>query len=93
MAGRTKNDDRAARERARAYAARKALHDTQIARRRRDNVIVSIAAGVVILAAVGAQALFYTSGPGVATPEPSSTVTPSEAPSVVPTPPTVTPVP
>lgn len=71
---------RESRERARIYEARRTLHDAQERRRRRDNVIVSVAAGLVILGAIGAQALYYTTGPGAPEPDPASSQTPAVEP-------------
>ncbi|WP_261164033.1 dioxygenase [Microbacterium sp. Marseille-Q6965] len=90
MAVKTKSLTREERERARVYEARRALRDAQLRRRKRDNVVVSIVAGLVMLAAVGAQALYYASGPGA--PQPEAPETPaSDTPAVEPTPPAVTP--
>ncbi|GAA1911838.1 hypothetical protein GCM10009775_00510 [Microbacterium aoyamense] len=85
---------REARERARLYDARRALHEGQARRRSRDNLIAGIAGGVIIVAIAAAQTLYFTTGPGapVPTPTPTSTTTPSVEPSVSPTPePTTTP--
>lgn len=63
--------DRVERERAKAYRARREFHDAQIRRRRRDNLIAGIGGGVLILAIVGGQVLYYTAGPGTPAPMPS----------------------
>lgn len=79
---------REARERARVYQARLAFHDGRKHRRTRDNVIAGIAGGVLIVAIVAVQTLYFTAGPGAPSPAPSTTSTPSEtpAPSGTPTP-------
>ncbi|WP_243227893.1 dioxygenase [Microbacterium sp. CIAB417] len=59
---------RAERERARLYQARRALHDAQIRRRRRDNLIAGIGGGVLVLAVLGGQIAYYTLGPGAISP-------------------------
>jgi hypothetical protein len=70
--------EREARQRARVYEARTRLHEAQITRRRRDNIIATtVAAGVIALAVAG-QALFYTVGPG--TPQPSEAPASTQAP-------------
>ena len=74
---------REARERARVYQARQAFHDGQQRRRVRDNVIAGIAGGAVILAIVAAQTVYFTAGPGVPSPSPTTSSTPS--PSATPT--------
>lgn len=68
---------REARERARVYQARQEFHDGRIRRRTRDNVIAGVAGGVLILAIVGVQTLYYTTGPGAPVPAPSETSTPT----------------
>ncbi|WP_159498673.1 dioxygenase [Microbacterium sp. 18062] len=73
-------DQRAERERARTYQARRQFHDGVIRRRRRDNLIAGVAGGVLILAVVGAQIAYYTLGPGAPEPTPSSTSTPTPLP-------------
>lgn len=61
----------------RDYNARKALHARQIARRRRDNWVIALAA-VVILTLVGvAQFAYFAWGPGVPAPEPTAAETDS----------------
>ncbi|MET0735464.1 MAG: dioxygenase [Microbacterium sp.] len=79
---------REARERTRVYQARLAFHDGQQRRRTRDNLIAGIGGGLVILAIVGAQIVYFTTGPGAPVPEPSptTTVSPTPAPSDSPTP-------
>ncbi|MDF2492301.1 MAG: dioxygenase [Microbacterium sp.] len=72
-------DQRAARERARIYQARRDFHAGIAHRRVRDNLIAGIAGGVLILAVVGGQVAYYTLGPEV--PAPASSTTPSPAPS------------
>lgn len=69
---------RAERERARLYQARRAHHDAQIARRRRDNLVAGLGGGVLVLAILGGQIAYYTVGPGAASP---AVETPSPAPS------------
>ncbi|UIN29269.1 dioxygenase [Microbacterium binotii] len=69
---------RAERERARLYQARRAHHDAQITRRRRDNILAGLGGGVLVLAVLGGQIAYYTVGPGVSSPV---VETPSPAPS------------
>lgn len=84
MATGKRNGSREAQERARLYQARQQLHDAQVRRRRRDNVLAAVVGGLVVVAAVGVQTLYFTAGPGAPAPEPSSSVSP--APSVSPSP-------
>ncbi|HLS93403.1 MAG TPA: hypothetical protein VK015_07800 [Microbacterium sp.] len=56
--------ERAERERARIYRARTQVHEAQIGRRRRDNIVACVVAGVVVLGAIAGQTAFYTVGPG-----------------------------
>ena len=59
----------------RQYEARKAVHERQGARRRRDNII-AIGAIVVVASLAGlAQFFFFTAGPGMPTPVPSASST------------------
>lgn len=74
-------ETRDARERARIYQARQQLHEGQIRRRRRDNLLAAIGGGIVILAAVGGQVAYFTAGPGAPEPEPTSSMDPTPAPS------------
>lgn len=75
----TKQDREAreARARVRGYQARRAVHERQVKRRKRDNVVAAIGLGVVLVLAVGAQLLYFNGGPGTAAPTPSPTPTPS----------------
>ena len=68
---------REVRERNRAYLARKEYHDGQLRRRRRDDVVASIAGGILILAIVGGQIAYFTVGPGSSHPSPTHSATPS----------------
>ena len=77
MAQRGTREEREARQRLRDYQARQTVHREKISRRRRDNLIAGLAALVVIALAVGAQLLYFTAGPGVATPTPTPTPSPS----------------
>lgn len=72
------------RDRARLYQARQDFHAGRTRRRSRDNLIAGIVAGVVILGAVGGQALYYSVGPGAPAPAPAETESP--APSISPSP-------
>ena len=76
---------REARERARLYDARRALHEGMSRRRTRDNLVAGFAGGAVIAAIIIAQTLYFISGPGAPQPEPTPTVTtPAPAPSDTP---------
>ncbi|MFV0373707.1 dioxygenase [Microbacterium sp.] len=70
-----KKDARAARERNRVYHARQEFHRGVIARRRRDNVVAGVAGGVLLVAIIGGQTLYFTAGPGAPTPSPTPTAT------------------
>jgi peptidyl-prolyl cis-trans isomerase B (cyclophilin B) len=76
---RVANKDRQARTQQqllRQYEARKAVHERQGARRRRDN-IVAIGAIIVVATLAGlAQFFFFTAGPGMPTPVPTASSTP-----------------
>lgn len=76
-------ENREARDRLRRYNARQTVHETQISRRKRDNLVAIGAVIVVVAIAVVAQLFYFTAGPGVPTPEPtpSATPTPTETPS------------
>ncbi len=89
-------DTRTERERARLYQARQELHDAQLRRRRRDNLIAGIAGGALILAVTGGQIAYFTLGPGAPAPAPSPTPTPTQsmdAPATTPEPTPTTPEP
>lgn len=75
-----KKQSRVEKERARAYRARQEFHEGLIARRRRDNLIAGVAGGLLILAVVGGQVAYYTTGPGAPTPVPTDTGTPAPTP-------------
>lgn len=71
---------RAARERARLYQARQDFHASQRRRRNRETVIASLASGLIVLAAVGAQIAYFTAGPGAAAPAETSSPAPEQTP-------------
>lgn len=77
---------RTARERTRVYQARQTLHDDQRRRRTRDNLIAGIGGGVLILALVASQTVYFTSGPGAPAPEPTPSMTSTPPPSISPEP-------
>lgn len=86
MASAKQRRERIERARARTYEARVRFQESRVARRRRDNVVAGVVTGVVLLLAVGGQAMFYSVGPGAAdesvvtpTPEPAETATPDDA--------------
>lgn len=68
----TEREAREARDRARRYAARQAVHQGQIKRRFRDNLIA--VGGLVVVAALATttQVFYFSAGPGMPTPEPSA---------------------
>ncbi len=80
--GAGKKQSREAKERTRLYRARQEFHDGLIARRRRDNLVAGVAGGILILAIVGGQTLYYTAGPGAPTPTPSPSATPTPEPTI-----------
>jgi hypothetical protein len=92
--GSKERGSRESRERARVYQARLAFHEGTKRRRTRDNLIAGIGGGLLILAIIGAQTVYFTSGPGAPTPAPSVTSTPIPTPTPSPSgSPTPTPTP
>jgi peptidyl-prolyl cis-trans isomerase B (cyclophilin B) len=67
----TGREAREARERLRRYTARKAVHEHQLSRRRRDNI--AAIGGILIVAALATvtQLFYFNGGPGTPTPAPS----------------------
>lgn len=66
-----------ARERARLYQARREFHEGQERRRTRDNVLVGIIGGAIVIGAIASQFVYYGAGPGAPTPSPEQSVTPT----------------
>lgn len=73
---RQQREAREARDRLRAYSARQEVHGIQQRRRVRDNVWASIGVVVVLALAAFTQIAFFTWGPGVPAPAPSSSASP-----------------
>lgn len=71
----TEREAREARDRVRRYAARQAVHEGQTKRRVRDNLIA--VGGILVVAALATttQVFYFTVGPGMPTPAPSSSAT------------------
>ena len=90
-AGGKNKDARVARERTRAYQARQKLHEEQVRRRRRDNLVAGIGGGILILAILGGQVAFFTAGPG--RPAPTTSPAPSVSPTAASTAPALSPSP
>lgn len=67
---------RAARERLRRYTARQSVHESQVRRRRRDNILAVIGVLVVAALATVTQVIYFTAGPGAPLPEPTITSSP-----------------
>ncbi|MBX3068057.1 MAG: peptidylprolyl isomerase [Microbacteriaceae bacterium] len=65
-----------ARDRLRRYQAKQDVHEIQVRRRKRDNLVSIAGAAVVLSLAAVTQVVYFTAGPGVPTPAPSSTSTP-----------------
>jgi peptidyl-prolyl cis-trans isomerase B (cyclophilin B) len=84
-----RNREREALRRSRLYTARQAVHNRQLARRRRDNLIAAIVFVLVVVAATFAQIGFFTLGPGkpAAAPKPTASATPTPSPTVTAPPP------
>lgn len=79
----SKNADREARDRLRRYNARQQVHEVQVRRRRRDNIIAVV--GVVVVAALATltQVFYFTAGPGLkptASPSPSTSASATSTP-------------
>jgi peptidyl-prolyl cis-trans isomerase B (cyclophilin B) len=73
---RSKNADREAREaraRLRRFAARQGVHEHQVRRRRRDNLLAIGGAAIVAALATVTQVVYFSVGPGMPLPEPSPT--------------------
>lgn len=72
--------EREAREergRVRGYQARRAVHDNQVNRRKRDNIVAGAGLVIVLVLLVGAQVFYFSGGPG--TPAATATDTPTDA--------------
>ncbi len=69
-----------ARERARLYQARLEFHEAQRRRRVRDNVLVGVVGGLLVIGAVASQFVYYGVGPGAPTPTPTETAPVEPAP-------------
>ena len=82
MVKRPSSQSRVERQRIRDYEARQAVHARQRRRRARDNWFALGAAVVICGLAIGAQLVYFGSGPGASTPAP--TETPSALPSDTP---------
>ncbi len=80
----SEREAREVRERLRRYNARQTVHESQLARRRRDNIVAVV--GVVIIAALaaGTQVFYFTAGPGLPTPAPSASDAPATEPTTAP---------
>jgi hypothetical protein len=89
----TGSKSRDERERARVYQARVALHEAQVRRRSRDNLLAGIIGGVLILAVIGGQTAYFAMGPGAPAPEPSGTPSSTVTPDPTATAPVPTPTP
>jgi hypothetical protein len=77
MAGRKSSQSaRTEKERARLHAARTAWHEGRIRRRVRDNALVGIVGGLLIVGAMASQAVHAQ----VTAPEPVETTTPTPTP-------------
>jgi peptidyl-prolyl cis-trans isomerase B (cyclophilin B) len=68
----TEREAREARERLRRYTARQEIHTGQLQRRRRDNLLAVGAVLVVAALATVTQIFYFSSGPGMPTPEPTA---------------------
>lgn len=68
----TEREAREARERLRRYNARQAVHENQLKRRKRDNIIAIVGVVAVAAAATGLQLFYFNGGPGTPTPIPSA---------------------
>ncbi len=78
-----KADERQAREarkRLHNYQVRTALHDKQVARRKRDNWIAVAVTVAVLAVAVAAELFYFSGGPGTPAPIPSESSSPSATP-------------
>jgi len=78
----SRNQDREARDRLRAYTARQRVHETQVRRRRRDNLLAAAGVVVVVSLAVVTQVVWVSDGSDVeaaasASPSPSETASAS----------------
>ncbi|MDZ8172756.1 dioxygenase [Microbacterium xanthum] len=73
--------NREERQRTRLYEARRRFHDDRIARRTRDNLVAGLGGGVILVAIISLQTLYFTAGPGAPTPEPTGAVVTDPAPS------------
>jgi peptidyl-prolyl cis-trans isomerase B (cyclophilin B) len=71
----TEREAREARERLRRYNARQSVHENQLKRRKRDNIIAIIGVVAVAAAATGLQLFYFNGGPGTPTPVPSASET------------------
>lgn len=71
----TEREAREARDRVRRYSARQAVHEGQTKRRVRDNLIA--VGGILVVAALATttQVFYFTAGPGMPTPAPSTSAT------------------
>jgi peptidyl-prolyl cis-trans isomerase B (cyclophilin B) len=74
-------NNREAQDRLRRYQARQTVHESKIARRKRDNLIAVVAIVVVSALAATAQIVYFTAGPG--TPEPIASASPTPTPTPV----------
>ncbi|MFC5931489.1 peptidylprolyl isomerase [Cryobacterium melibiosiphilum] len=74
--------EREAREergRVRGYQARRAVHDTQVKRRKRDNLVAGAGLVVVLVLLVSAQVFYFSGGPGTPATTDTASDTPTDA--------------
>lgn len=79
MAGRGSKSTQRTRteaERARLYAARTAWHERQVRRRIRDNTIIGVVGGLLVVGAIASQFVHAQ----VSVPQPTATSTPTPTP-------------